>query len=1048
MESPVSPSNYLFVAENPRAYANNDDSSGSDSESSDDHDHDELFGLEAKPVTELLDEILSHLHHIDLEQIEHDINLDREHLAAATDDKDNPTVLHILAGSKKDDLPAIAKLRPLVEFLILHPKDLMAQIDRAGCTPLHRAIEEGKKDLVELMCQVHPEINNILSIQSHQNNNCLHIAIKDEVEFLPFLIQHAAPQTLCAKDSNGNTPLHLAVQFDHCKPNQLRIIQIMVAKCDGMMKESEETYNSDERSILTYNDSQLSPYLHHVKSCEAAEADKIRRRQARHAKTEKTARDRNKAGLNRGDGPSGKDDRARRRIAPPDTPGAPRDERRETTGELKPPSRSSTALIEPSGGAYSMDYGGREIGLGSSHTPTHPESSRYYNTRTIVVDDQNLASGALSLYYEMDTAANGSEKGSRTKPSKESIQEIRLFLKQHYLRERNHDAALDILYGRNTTSGESLSFQLERLENKNKIYFDLSGYTTLTRRRLQKGLKNVKFDDTLQYVEVPQITIEGTEAIPNTSRLRGAMEKTDPNGNGRTDLAFIFSWLRTKGVETILQVIVDDLGPQAHGDEAIEEATKGFGVEVWNWKKIDLCAEVIVTAAPTAKVAHLYWTGNNAVLRGWCDVGGLKKLQNLRALYIHVQQGLDSHARTKANMSYFENQMKATRPDLEITWDGLQMPQDMPAAAGSRAPANRPTQASQHDWIRCMTDFKRLLNEAEANFLRTENRKIEDEISEPIKVALIDDGVNISELEYTPIGGRSFCPRTEDKSRNFPYYVSSSGHGTVMASQIYRICPRAQLYVLKLEDYADENGNRQITARSAAQAIRAAVGRGVHIISMSWTLEPPSDERARADLDSAIADAVRRRVLLFCSASDGGAREDLSYPYAAAHSSAFRIGAAYASGATDANVGSTGKIDFTFPGNNVEVLSSLAGRGAVGGAGAGGDATFRYRTGSSVATALAAGLAALVLYCVQVRLLRARRDEAEAVRTQFRRLTEHEQMMKAFRSIGVTEESNYKYVAVWDTFEKPVRKSKEMAKDRWVDLVAGIGAELCLKISA
>ncbi|KAI3325915.1 subtilisin-like protein [Xylariaceae sp. AK1471] len=572
---------------------------------------------------------------------------------------------------------------------------------------------------------------------------------------------------------------------------------------------------------------------------------------------------------------------------------------------------------------------------------------------------------------------HGSEKGHATKPSKESIQEIRLFLKQHYLRERSHDAALDILYGRNTISGEKTDYP--RIDQQ--IYFDLSGYTMLTRRRLQKGLKNVKFDDTLQYVDVPRITIEGTEAIANTSKARGTSTRADPNGNGRTDLVFIFHWLRNKGVGTILKVVVDDLGSQAHGDEAIEEATKDFGIEVWNWKKTDLCAEVIIVAAPGVKVVHLYWTGNNAVLRGWCDVGGLKKLERLRA----------------------------------------------------------------HDWIKCMTDFKRLLNEAEANFARTENTKIEDEIEDPIKVALIDDGININELEYTPIGGRSFCPRNEDKSHNYPYYVSSSGHGTVMASQIYRICPRAQLYVLKIEDHADENGSRQITARSAAQAIRAAVGRGVHIISMSWTLEPPSDERARADLDSAIALAVSHKILLFCSASDSGAREDVSYPFTASPRHIFRIGGAYASGATDADVGSTSRIDFTFPGNNVEVASSFAGGGGGGG---GGGEKFKYRTGSSVATALAAGLAALILYCVQVRLLRARKDETEAVRAQFRRLTEHDQMMKAFRSIGVTEESNYKYIAVWDTFEKPVRKSKDIAKDRWVDLVAGIGAELCMKISA
>ncbi|KAI8633882.1 hypothetical protein F5Y19DRAFT_462121 [Xylariaceae sp. FL1651] len=1110
MAFPISPSDgqFQFVTEDPTRYSDDETETDSDSESSGDEEDELSAFASAVSVSELLDEVLDRMirggnlnHYRDFEQIERDGTLVGNHLAEDTGITENPTALHILASSKRDDLPT-SKLRPLVEFLVQHPRNLLAQADKAGYTPLHTAIEEKKKDLVEMMCQVHPKIDSILSIQSHLRKNCLHVGIEKEVEFLPFLIEKAEPQTLCAKDNNGNTPLHLAVKYDHCKSDQIKTVQAIVAKCDRIMKESEEICYTDEASILTYNNNQLSPYLYHIESCTTAEAEKKRRREARKAKAEKSVKDRRKTAATRADGPSGKDDRARRRIAPPETPSAPPDTRREPSPEPKPPSRSNTGFMEQGGrdaGTIQIDerrvstlgYGERDGNTRNHNTSSHHDASRYYNTKSPalrVAEVQTQEAETGNTYHEWNLARfskastdsrsesanrkdtsrvrpehkrserHNSEKGHSAKPSKESIQEIRLFLKQHYLRERSHDAALDILYGRNTTSDQ-------------QIYFDLSGYSTLTRRRLQKGLKNVKFDDTLQYVDVPRITIEGTEAIANTSKLRGMTTRADPSGNGRTDLVFIFSWLRSKGVETILQVIVDDLGQQAHGDEAIEEATKDFGIEVWNWKKTDLCAEVIVTAAPGAKVVHLYWTGNNAVLRGWCDVGGLKKLQHLRALYIHVQQGLDSHARTKANMSYFESHMKAARHDLAINWDGLQVPRNSPAAADSKTPVDRHVQPSQHDWIKCMTDFKRLLNEAEANFARTESTKIEDEIEDSIKVALIDDGININELEYTPIGGRSFCPRNEDKSHNFPYYVSSSGHGTIMASQIYRICPRAQLYVLKLEDYADANGNRQITARSAAQAIRAAVGRGVHIISMSWTLEPPPDERARADLESAVAEAAARKILMFCSASDGGAREDLSYPFAAAPRRIFRIGGAYASGATDADVGSTSRIDFTFPGNNVEVASSLAGgafssaagggkgagkRGGGGGGGAGGGGTggiedntkFKYRTGSSVATALAAGLAALILYCVQVRLLRARKDEAEAVRAQFRRLTEHDQMMKAFRSIGVTEESNYKYIAVWDTFEKPVRKSKDVPKDRWVDLVAGVGAELCMKISA
>jgi hypothetical protein len=90
---------------------------------------------------------------------------------------------------------------------------------------------------------------------------------------------------------------------------------------------------------------------------------------------------------------------------------------------------------------------------------------------------------------------------------------------------------------------------------------------------------------------------------------------------------------------------------------------------------------------------------------------------------------------------------------------------------------------------------------------------------EPITIALIDDGVDINEqsLHAKIIGGRSFCQRDSFQNLSKPYYVTSGGHGTVMASLICRVCPMAQLYVVKLDEHMSENMKRQITAKSAAK---------------------------------------------------------------------------------------------------------------------------------------------------------------------------------------------------------------------------------------
>ena len=128
----------------------------------------------------------------------------------------------------------------------------------------------------------------------------------------------------------------------------------------------------------------------------------------------------------------------------------------------------------------------------------------------------------------------------------------------------------------------------------------------------------------------------------------------------------------------------------------------------------------------------------------------------------------------------------------------------------------------RHDWIECMRDFKQLLFTAEANSEFREARKAGSrEVNRPIVVALIDDGFDIEELElgnYGEIHGRSFYFSPPDAKTPIPHYESSGGHGTVTASQIRRICPKAELLVLKLEDYTDpESKKRQITSKSAAQ---------------------------------------------------------------------------------------------------------------------------------------------------------------------------------------------------------------------------------------
>jgi hypothetical protein len=101
----------------------------------------------------------------------------------------------------------------------------------------------------------------------------------------------------------------------------------------------------------------------------------------------------------------------------------------------------------------------------------------------------------------------------------------------------------------------------------------------------------------------------------------------------------IFEWLWESNVNKIFTVEVNDDGPEPHtnaaireclrGDESERDPTRDFDVEVWKWKKFDICSETIVAAAPNAREIHLYSHGNTAVLRGWACSSGLPKLRQV-----------------------------------------------------------------------------------------------------------------------------------------------------------------------------------------------------------------------------------------------------------------------------------------------------------------------------------------------------------------------------------------------------------------------------------
>ncbi|KAM0513221.1 hypothetical protein ACHAPE_008069 [Trichoderma viride] len=350
--------------------------------------------------------------------------------------------------------------------------------------------------------------------------------------------------------------------------------------------------------------------------------------------------------------------------------------------------------------------------------------------------------------------------------------------------------------------------------------------------------------------------------------------------------------------------------------------------------------------------------------------------------------------------------------------------------------------AKQHVWVDAMDKFRGALK----SMLPLEEISPKDRV----RIALIDDGVNLGSVDmYGGIANvTGLSVHLSDRQTENPWHCSSGGHGTIMANMILRINPWVELFVIKLHCGISHNQGRTISTRSAAEAIRAAIALNVKIISVSWTImdrvdsgpSNPMKRDAFTNLREAIDEVKKNGILMFCSASDDIQTTAMkALPYSQQSEHIFRIGAALWLGQRDPTTETPDQIDWYFPGNQVAEAQNPRLQGPV-----------KYHDGSSAGTALAAGLASLIMYLarlVQVRYNETNNvSEAEVFEKFAKGLEDRTKMKQALNMIG--KKGNYqqdkKYLPVWSVFN-PVTQELAKLKDigpKWEEL-AKLVKSLC-----
>jgi hypothetical protein len=149
------------------------------------------------------------------------------------------------------------------------------------------------------------------------------------------------------------------------------------------------------------------------------------------------------------------------------------------------------------------------------------------------------------------------------------------------------------------------------------------------------------FDPILLFVKFGRLEFVPTEL---GDREKAIMRE---GGAGKKHALELFDWLyKEKGVRSIIKVIVEDgatlpAGQEdyvPHSDRAVYTSLESFDIEIFDWRKIDLCPQAIVKACKSSiglRELHLWWSGNNAVLRAWSGPNGLASLVSLNEIHIH-----------------------------------------------------------------------------------------------------------------------------------------------------------------------------------------------------------------------------------------------------------------------------------------------------------------------------------------------------------------------------------------------------------------------------
>ncbi|KAL2265880.1 hypothetical protein VTJ83DRAFT_6980 [Remersonia thermophila] len=428
-----------------------------------------------------------------------------------------------------------------------------------------------------------------------------------------------------------------------------------------------------------------------------------------------------------------------------------------------------------------------------------------------------------------------------------------------------------------------------------------------------------------------------------------------------------FGWLRNaKKVRRIVKLVVNDNPWYPCGNNIIQSCLSGFDIRYLDWDKQDLSIYALEQkgVSPNLQELWLSWSGRDSALFGWSNTEhGVGMLKKLRTLYVTPNSSWEHEETDEANFELFRSILRKHIPNLSVqdstgSYTALDDTESRSEAQGAQKQGN--------DWLDAVAVFKKALR----NKLSLQQRKSMNGV---VKVAIIDDGVDLEDLDTTDyiVGGWHADRKAPDHRHMNAWYFSEEKHGTEMARLVQRVWPYTSLYIAKIET---RRRVFQSVAESAAAAIDKAIENGANVISMSWTLyasQLGDNNDGLSRLKKAIERAGERDIIMFCASEDiGFINNPYKRPYPATDCDLRimkRVGSAGAYGERSDYVNPK-EVDYLFPGEIAMSQKEIC-------------------SGSSAATALAAGLTALILWCAALQTSPATLTKARLANTKTKLVT-------------------------------------------------------------